>query len=120
MFDHVTRAFLEHLTSNPPPIEHRWYAPWARILETLFPCTQNYSVAPQHFIHGDEQNHVPDFGVRLLLQPDPLQTRTVLIVEIKNSQDWQDGIPSLEGPMKRLTVAAFSRTALGTAISKVY
>ena len=45
-----------------------------------------------------------------------IQFRTVLIVEVKNSQHWEAGIPSLERQIKRQTDAAFSRTA----VSQVY
>ena len=117
MFDIVTRTVLQHFTVNPPPTEDLWYGPWNAILNTLFPTTQGYIVAPQRRIPEDSESHVPNFVLEVVrLTTSPIQLRTVLIVKVRNSQHWEAGIPSLERQIKRQTGAAFS----GTAVSPVY
>jgi hypothetical protein len=117
MFDIVTRTILQHYTINPPSTEDHWYGPWTSILTTLFPTSQGYIVTPQRRIPEDSESHIPDFVIEVVrLISSPIQFRTVLIVEVKNSQHWEAGIPSLERQIKRQTDAAFS----GTAVSQVY
>jgi hypothetical protein len=68
-------------------------------------------------IPEDNESHIPDFVIEVVrLISSPIQFRTVLIVEVKNSQHWEAGIPSLERQIKRQTDTAFS----GTAVSQVY
>jgi hypothetical protein len=119
-FDAVTRAVLEHFTTNPPAAEDAWYGPWISILTALFPTTQGYIVTPQRRIPDDPQgpqSHIPDFVIEVVkMATAPLIFRTVLIVKIKNSQHWEYEIPALERQLNRQTDAAF----YGTAHSKVY
>ena len=108
-FDILTRTVLQHYTTNPPPTEDLWYGPWN--------TTQGYMVAPQRRLPDDPQSHIPDFIIEVVkISTSPLTFRCVLIVEIKNSQHWESGIPALERQLNRQTDAAFA----GTAHSKVY
>ncbi len=116
-FDAVTRAVLEHFTTNPPHTKDAWYGPWIAILTTLFPTTQGYIVTPQRRLPDDPQSHIADLVIEVMkMATAPLIFRTVLIVKIRNSQHWEDGIPALERQLKRQTDAAFT----GTAYPKVY
>ncbi|KAF8338465.1 hypothetical protein F5887DRAFT_1077804 [Amanita rubescens] len=116
-FDAVTCAVLEHFTTNPPAAEDAWYGPWITILTTLFPTIQGYIVTPQRRLPDDPQSHIPDLVIEVeKMATAPLIFRTVLIVKIKNSQHWEDGIPALERQLNRQTDAAF----YGTAHSNVY
>ncbi len=118
MFDIATCTLLQQCTTSPPSNEYLSGA-WTSILFTLFPRS-DYVLSPHR-----RRNHVSDLVIEVLklitLTPS-LQFRTVLIVEIKNSQGWEAGIPSLERQINRLAVAAFSGTdiSMGTTISKVY
>ena len=108
-FDAVTRAVLEHFTTEPPRTEDAWYGPWITILTTLFPSTQGYIITPQR--------RIPDFVIEVVkMGAAPLIFRTVLIAKIRNSQHWEDGVPALERQLNRQLDAAFA----GTAHSKVY
>ncbi|KAF8223936.1 hypothetical protein L208DRAFT_1411116 [Tricholoma matsutake] len=116
-FDIVTRTVLEYYTTNPPATEDVWYGPWTTILTTLFPSTQGYIVTPQRRLPDDPESHIPDFIIEVVkMATAPLTFRSVLIVEIKNSQHWESGIPALQRQLNRQTDAAFA----GTAYSKVY
>jgi hypothetical protein len=116
-FDMTTRTVLEYYTAHPPATEDLWYGPWTTILTTLFPSTQGYIVTPQRRLPDDIESHFPDFIIEVVkLSTPPLTFRTVLIVEIKNSQHWQSGIRALERRLGRQTDAAFA----GTAHTKVY
>jgi hypothetical protein len=100
-FDIVTRTVLE-------------YWPWTTILTFLFPSTEGYIVTPQRRLPDDSDSHFVVGVVKL--STAPLIFRTVLVVEIKNSQHWENGIPALERQLNRQTDAAFA----GTAHTKVY
>lgn len=116
-FDIVTRTVLEYYTTNPPALEDVWYGPWTTILTILFPSTQGYIVTPQRRLPDDPESHIPDFIIEVVkMATAPLTFRSVLIVEIKNSQHWESGIPALQRQLNRQTDAAFA----GTAYSKVY
>ncbi|KAF8807435.1 hypothetical protein BYT27DRAFT_7097456, partial [Phlegmacium glaucopus] len=101
----------------PPATEDVWYGPWTTILTTLFPSTQGYIVTPQPRLLDDPESHIPDFIIEVVkMATVPLTFRSVLIVKIKNSQNWGSGIPALQNQLNRRTDAAFA----GTAYSKVY
>lgn len=118
-FDIATRTLLEHYTIHPPPSEDMWYGPWNTILTTLFPAGQGYIITPQRRIIEDNETkpYIPDFIIEVLkLSTPPLTFRTVLIVKIKNTEHWPNGIPALERQIHRQTDVAFA----GTAFHKVY
>jgi len=117
-FDVLTRTILEHYTAHPPTTEDVWYGPWTSILTTLFPTTQGYMVTPQRRLSDDSESHIPDFIIEVArLSTPPLTLRTVLVVEIKNTQRWQSaGIEALQRQLNRQTDAAFA----GTAHTKLY
>jgi len=116
-FDITTRSVLEYYTAHPPPTEDAWYGPWTTILTTLFPSTQGYVITPQRRIPDDSESHIPDFVIKVVkLSTPPLTFRTVLIVEVKNTQHWPNGIGSFERQINRQTDASFA----GTAHTKVY
>ena len=116
-FDVVTRTVLEYYTMHPPATKDVWYGPWNTILTSLFPSTEGYIVTPQRHPPDDSDSHIPDFIIQVVkLSTAPLIFRTVLIVEIKNSQRWESGIPALVRQLNRQTDAAFA----GTAHTKVY
>ena len=116
-FGVTTRSVLEYYTAHPPPTEDAWYGPWNAILTTLFPSTQGYVITPQRRIPDDSESHIPDFVIEVVkLSTPPLTFRTVLIVKVKNTQHWPNGIGSLERQINRQTDASFA----GTAHTKVY
>jgi hypothetical protein len=116
-FDVVTRTVLEYYTTNPSVTEDVWYGPRNTILTTLFPSAQGYIVTPQRHLPDDPESHIPDFIIKVVkMSTAPCIFRSVLIVEIKNSQHWEFGIPAHQRQLNRQTVAAFA----GTAHSKVY
>jgi len=115
--DPTTRAVLEYYTAHPPRMEDVWCGLWNAILTGLFPPTQGYLVTPQQRLHGDVQYRIPGFIIEVIeLSTPPLTFRTVLIVEIKNTQHWPSGIEALKLHLAKQTDAAFS----GTAKDKVY
>src|SRR5712675_2570690 len=117
LLDAVTRAILEHYTAQPPRTEDAWYGPWTAILTSLFPITHGYLVTPQQRLPNDDQSHIPDFIIEVVkISTSPLALRTVLIVEIKNTQHWPNRIQALKRQLGRQTDAAFA----GTARDKVY
>ncbi|KAJ7803568.1 hypothetical protein B0H14DRAFT_2887395 [Mycena olivaceomarginata] len=117
-FSQSTIAVLQHYTANPPSTEDKWYGPWTSILKALFRDEDNYIVTPQQRIPEDSESHIPDFVIEVvkMTQATPLTFRTVLIVEIKNSQHWPNGRAALDRQISRQTDAAFT----GTAHTKVY
>ena len=115
--DAITRTILEHYTAQPPRTEDAWYGPWTTILTSLFPTTHGYLVTPQQRLPNDDQSHIPDFIIEVVkISTSPLALRTVLIVEIKNTQHWPNRIQALKRQLGRQTDAAFA----GTARDKVY
>ncbi|KAL0955344.1 hypothetical protein HGRIS_001593 [Hohenbuehelia grisea] len=116
----ITYSILEHFTNHQPATEDAWYGPWNTILTMLFPAADGFVVTPQRRIPGDNESTIPDFVievVKTIIGPPPSVTfRTVLIVEVKNSQHWPFGIPALDRQLSRQTDAAFA----GTAVAKVY
>ncbi|KAJ7145623.1 hypothetical protein C8R44DRAFT_972669 [Mycena epipterygia] len=119
-FSVTTVAVLKHFTAHPPATEDKWYGPWTSILKALFRDEDDFIFIPQQRI-PDSESHIPDFVFEVVkITPAGATTdvtfRTVLIVKIKNTQHWRNGIPALERQMSRQTDAAFA----GTAHSKVY
>jgi hypothetical protein len=114
----ITRTLLEYYTAHPPAAtEDVWYSPWITILTTLFPDTQGYMVTPQRRLPDNPKSHIPDLIIKVVkVSMPPITLRTVLIVEIKNSQHWQSGIGAQERQLGQQTEAAFA----GTAHTKVY
>lgn len=93
------------------------YGPWTTILTTLFPDDQGFIVTPQRRIPEDSESHIPDFVIEVVkLTSPPITFRTVLIVEVKNSQHWPGGKARLDRQISRQTDVAFA----GTAHTKVY
>jgi len=116
-FDEVTRAVLEHYTDHPPRSEDAWYGPWTSILTTLFPSARGYIVTPQQRLPLETRRHIPDFFIEVVkLSTAPLTFRTVLIIEMKNTQYWQSGIQRLQDQINEQCDSAFS----GTAHTKLY
>lgn len=70
---------------------------WNSILSALLSASKGYLVGFTNFA----------YEISKLISSKPLQTRTVLVIEIKNSQHWQAGIPSLEKRINRLADAAW-------------
>ena len=98
-FDILVKTVLEDYTNRRPQSESEWYGPWTAILTTFFPVGKGYSVTPQRKIISDEDHTsiIPDFVIEVLkITTPPLDKRTVLIVEIKNTQHWPNKISALE------------------------
>jgi hypothetical protein len=122
MFEPITCAILQQYTTSPPLNETKWYGPWFSALSHLFPLSQNYVFTPLRRIAKDD-DHTPYFiyEVSKFIAP-PSKLRTVLIVAIMDSPDWQAGIPLSETEINRLTDTVFSGALSGGGIatSKVY
>lgn len=119
MFDLTTRALLEHFTQNRPSSESGWYGPWTTILTQLFPSAQGHVVTPQQTLWNEStvQHSIPDLVIEVLkMTSPPLNLRTVLIVEIRNTQHWPSGISALDVSLGRQLDMAYS----GSAVGKVY
>ena len=113
-FDITTRTLLQYYTDHPPRTEDVWYGPWNAILTTLFPSIQGYVITPQRRIVEDSQAR---FLIEVAkISTPPLTLRTVLIVEIKNSQHWESGRDTL---IRQIGLQA-DMTFAGTAVGKVY
>ncbi|KAH9004247.1 hypothetical protein EDB86DRAFT_2887616 [Lactarius hatsudake] len=124
MFDTYLGTMLQHFTANPSdPLwdENRWSGAWNTILNTLLPPSQGHIIVP---CHRPNQWAALMFEVLRPTSPDSIQSRSLLVVGIQNSQDysqdWQAGIPSLEMQLNRGMDVAFRGTKPGTAVSKVY
>ncbi|KAH9007826.1 hypothetical protein EDB84DRAFT_1447294 [Lactarius hengduanensis] len=123
MFDTRLVTFLQGFTANPSadPLsdENRWTGAWNAILNALFPFSQGYFITPYRRLN---QWSALMIEVAKSTDPDPDQLRALLVVGIKNGhrQDWQAGIPSLEGQLNRQIDTALHGTEPGTAVSKVY
>jgi hypothetical protein len=94
--DMIPRTVLEYYTTLPS--KDAWNGPWITILTTLFPSTQGYMVSPQRRLPNDPESHIPDLIIEVvkITLSTPITFRTVLIVEIKDSELWQSGIGALE------------------------
>jgi len=70
-------------------------------------------VAPQQRLPLEDAHlPIPDFFIEVVkLSTAPLTFRTVLIVEIKNTQYWQSGIQRLQEQINQQCDSAFSSTA---------
>ncbi|KAH9050491.1 hypothetical protein EDB84DRAFT_1449223 [Lactarius hengduanensis] len=125
MFDICLDEMLQDFTAKPSgdPLwnENRWSGAWNTILNTLFPLSQGYFIAPYRRL---TQWSALMIEVVKSNGPGRNQLRALLVVGIKNnqddSQDWQAGIPSLERQINRQIDAAFHGTEPGTGVSKVY
>jgi hypothetical protein len=116
-FDITTRAVLEKYTNYPPRTEDAWYGLWNTILTTLFPSNQGYVVTPQRRAAEGSQIGWPGFLIEVAkLSAPPVTLRTVLIIQIKNSQNWELGDGALMRQIRIQTDLAFA----GTATKKVY
>jgi hypothetical protein len=113
-FDILIRAVLEDYTNRRPRSESEWYGPWTSILTTFFPVGKGYLVTPQRKIVSDEDHTsvVPDFVIEVSkITTSPLDKRTVLIVEIKNTQHWPDRILALENQLLKQADATLADNA---------
>jgi hypothetical protein len=73
--------------------------------------------------HRPNESHTPAFEVLKLTSSSPLTFRTVLFLEVKNTNQWPTGIPALERQLTSKTDAAFAGIAAafaGTVYDKVY
>jgi len=113
-FDILVRTVLEDYTSRRPRTESEWYGPWNAILTTLFPVNKGYLINPQRNIVSDEDNTstILDFVIEVSkITTSPLDKRTVLIVEIKNTQHWPTRILALENQLLKQTNATLADNA---------
>ncbi|KAH9044733.1 hypothetical protein EDB85DRAFT_1910962 [Lactarius pseudohatsudake] len=117
MFDTYLDKVLQCFTADPLSDDNRWSEAWTAILNTLFPLSHGYFLAPYR-----RQNQWSALMIEVVKSTDldSGQLRPLLVVAIKNSQDWQAQIPSLERQINRQIDTAFRGTELGTAVSKVY
>ncbi|KAH9014014.1 hypothetical protein EDB84DRAFT_1568369 [Lactarius hengduanensis] len=116
MFDAPIHSLLQDFTESPDG--SLWDVAWSSILIFLFPVSQGYFIAPCR-----RQNQTSDLviGVVKMINHDPSQLRTVLVVQIKSNCRLQSGILPLEEQINRQIDAAFrGEKRPGTAISKVY
>jgi hypothetical protein len=67
-------------------------------------------------------SHIPAIEILKLTSSSPVTFRTVLVVEVKNTNQWQTGIPALERQLITQADAAFAGTDAfaGTAHAEVY
>jgi hypothetical protein len=113
-----TCTILEYYTEHPPATVDGWYGPWNTILTNFFPSYRGYIVTPQRRAPHEVDGQSSDFIMAVVkLSTRPTVTfRTVLILEIKNTQHWESGIPTLQRQLGLQTDSAFA----GTAHTKVY
>ncbi|KAJ6515342.1 hypothetical protein C8R45DRAFT_1139536 [Mycena sanguinolenta] len=99
-------ALLQYYTTNPPPTVDEWYGPWTGILSTIFKIEDRFIVT-----HGE--GYHTDFIIKVarMTQISPPILRTVLILEIKNTEHWESGRISLDRLITKQTDAAFSDSA---------
>ena len=112
----LTRQVLEYYTTNTAPMESVWYGPWTTILTTLFPATDGFQVTPQRKLDEDDnESTIPDYIIEVskATEPGRLNFQVVLIVEVKNSQHWPDGVERLSVKICKQANSAFSQTARG-------
>lgn len=108
-FPEVICRRLERFTADPPRFENAWYGPWTGILTFLFPPAEGYVVTPQSRLYGDDDSSViPDFTIEVERVEDE---RLVLIVEIKNSSHWPNGIHRLLQQLNGQANHAFAENA---------
>jgi len=87
----------------------------------LFPSKEGFVVNPHRRPSGN--SHIPAIEILKLTSSSPLTLRTVLIVEVKNTDEWPTGIPALERQLTTQTDAAFVGTDaafIGAAHAEVY
>lgn len=116
MLDAVTEAYFVELTRSNPENESRWYGPWIALLGQVFPPAQGYIVRPQ-MTSADSVGleHKLDFVLELVkIVSPPFEARTVLIVEIKNTNRWPKDINRVDQQLERYASAAFDTTARDT------
>ena len=117
-FPTLTRQVLQHYsTHTTAPIESVWYGPWNTILTTLFPASDGFQVTPQRkFVDEDDhESTIPDFIIEVsrVTERGGLNFQLVLVVAIKNSQHWPDGVERLFMQLCKHANFAFSQTARG-------
>ncbi|KAK2465585.1 hypothetical protein APHAL10511_002477 [Amanita phalloides] len=95
-------------------MESVWYGPWTTILTTLFPATDGFQVAPQRKL-VDNESTTPDYIIEVskVTAHGGLDFQGVLIVGIKNSQHWPDGVERLLVQICKQANSAFSQAARG-------
>ena len=107
---------LEEYSIHPPKNQDLWLGPWLAILMILFPPADNYLVSPQikTYSKQDAVNSLPDLIIEVAKPANhqPFALRTVLIVEIKNTQHWPNGIDHILRRIDVDTGYEFSKTAL--------
>ena len=115
-FPLLTCKVLEDYSIHPPKNQDLWLGPWLTILTILFPPADNYLVSPQikTYSEKDAAKGLPDLILEVAKPVDqPLfALRTILIVEIKNTHHWPNGVDHI---MRRIDVDTgyeFSKTAL--------
>jgi hypothetical protein len=111
-FDILTRTLLEEFTTHTPHTVDDWYGPWATILTQLFPSSKGYVITPRRHVEGLSIAQIPNLiiDVAKVTLPSPGR-RTVLVVEIKNSQHWDHGEKALMQRIRSWTTIAFTETA---------
>lgn len=115
-FAYATRSMLEHYTTNTPQNEIEWYGPWIGILLTFFTSGKGYLTTPRRCMGEEGQ-----VGGGLIIEVDKLSIpshtyRTVLILKIKNTHRWDDGIPDLDRQIAEWAELSFTKRA----VEKVY
>ena len=120
MFNSATRARLQRLITDPSKYVNDWYIIWPGIIGQLFPISRNYVHWPmRRFAKDKRQTQYIAYEVSEIIAL-PATRRSVLILVIMESSDWQTCIPSLEKEINRLTDAAVSGTFSDRATSKVF
>jgi len=113
-FDEITCKLLAHYTAHRPRVVDEWYGPWNTILTTLFPPIEGYVVTPQrkNYIENGVPFHIADFIMEVTRVEGPnITPRTVLILEIKNSQHWPNSIDRFFRQLNRQVNFVFADSA---------
>jgi hypothetical protein len=113
----LTCQVLQYYTTHTAPMESVWYGPWIAILTTLFPATDGFLVTPQRKLVDEDESTIPDYIIEVSSVTDTVglnfHRQVVLILEVKNSQHWPDGIERLFLQICKQANSAFSQTARG-------
>jgi hypothetical protein len=117
--DAATRAMLAEDTAQSPP-DGIWDSAWVTILKSLFPSSQSYAVRPRKRNDADADLIVEVAKVTLPKSPsEHRQYRTVLVVEIKDPQQWESGKETILQQLQKQTDLTFKSTPLGIAKDKL-
>ena len=116
--DAATRNILAKRSQSAP--NQNWSGSWLTILTKLFSFSQPYAVFPHKRIgaHGDLIMEVVKDAPSE--SPTGRPSRIVLVVEIKDPQDWDSGKDKLLQQLEHQTDLAFESTDLGAAKDKVF